>query len=54
MLTLDNVKISAKTGMEIFHASGVSFINGSSVTPQSGAAVTVYDAQVTGITTTAY
>ncbi|HXU05749.1 MAG TPA: glycosyl hydrolase family 28 protein, partial [Polyangia bacterium] len=53
-LTFDNVKISAKTGMEIFHATGVSFTNGSSVTPQSGAAVTIYDAAVTGISTTAY
>jgi polygalacturonase len=52
-LTLDNVKISATKGMEIFHASGVSFINGSSVTPKSGAAVTTYDATVSGITTTA-
>jgi polygalacturonase len=53
-LTFDNVKISAGSGMEIFHAAGVSFINGSSVTPKSGAAVTTYDAAVTGITTTAY
>jgi polygalacturonase len=53
-LTFDNVKISAKTGMEIFHATGVSFIDGSQVTPASGAAVTVYDATVTGTTTTAY
>jgi polygalacturonase len=53
-LVLDNVKIQANTGMEIFHATGVSFINGSSVTPKSGAAVTVYDAAVSGVTTTAY
>ncbi len=53
-LTFDNVKISATSGMEIFHASGVSFTNGSTVTPKSGAAVTTYDAAVTGITTTAY
>jgi hypothetical protein len=53
-LVLDNVKIQANTGMEIFHATGVSFINGSSVTPKSGAAVTVYDAAVSGITTTGY
>ena len=33
---------------------GVSFTNGSSVTPKSGAAVTTYDAAVSGITTTAY
>ena len=53
-LTFDNVQIQAKTGMEIFHASAVSFVNGSSVTPASGAAVTTYDAAVTGVTTTAY
>ena len=40
--------------MEIFHATGVSFTNGSSVTPKSGAAVTTYDAAVTGITTTPF
>ena len=40
--------------MEIFHASGVSFAGGSSVTPKSGAAVTTYDAAVSGVTTTAY
>jgi polygalacturonase len=53
-LTFDNVKISAQSGMEIFHATGVSFTNGSTVTPKSGAAVTIYDAAVSGITTTAY
>jgi polygalacturonase len=53
-LVFDNVKISANTGMEIFHATGVSFTNGSSVTPKSGAAVTTYDAAVTGLTTTPY
>ncbi len=52
-LTFDNVKISATKGMEIFHATGVSFTNGSSVTAKSGAAVTTYDATVSGITTTA-
>jgi len=51
-LTFDNVKISAAKGMEVFHATGISFINGSSVTAKSGAAVTTYDATVTGITTT--
>lgn len=40
--------------MEIFHAAGVSFVNGSSVTARSGAPVTTDDAAVTGITTTAY
>jgi polygalacturonase len=53
-LTFDNVKIQANTGMEIFHATGVQFTNGSAVTPKSGAAVTVYDATVTGVTTTPY
>ena len=43
-LVFDNVKISATAGMEIFHATGISFINGSTVTPKSGAAVTIYDA----------
>jgi hypothetical protein len=40
--------------MKIFHATDISLVNGSTVTPKSGAAVTVYDAVVTGITTTAY
>jgi polygalacturonase len=53
-ITFDNVKLSGTSGLEIFHATGVSFINGSSVTPKSGAAVTTYDAAVSGITTTAY
>ena len=53
-VVFDDVKIQATTGMEIFHATGVSFTNGSSVTPKSGAAVTTYDAAVSGITTTAY
>jgi polygalacturonase len=51
-LTFDNVRIQATTGMEVFHATGVSFINGSTVTPKSGAAVTTFDAAVTGIATT--
>jgi hypothetical protein len=51
-LVFDNVKISAKTGIKIFHATGVSFTNGSTETPQSGAAVTIYDAAVTGVSTT--
>ena len=53
-VVFDNVKISANTGMEIFHATSVWFTNGSSVTPKSGAAVTIYDATVTGTATTAY
>ncbi len=53
-LAFDNVRIQATAGMEIFHATGVSFTDASVVTPKSGTAVTVYDATVTGITTTAY
>jgi polygalacturonase len=53
-VVFDNVRIQATTGMEIFHATGVSFTNGSTVTVKSGAAVTTYDATVSGITTTAY
>ena len=53
-VTFDNAHISAKTGMEVFHATGVSFINGSSVTPQSGTAVTIDDADVTGVATKTY
>ncbi len=49
-----NVRIEAKTGMEIFHATGVAFTAGSTVTSASGAAVTIYDADVTGIATVAY
>ena len=51
-LVFDNVNIQATKGMQVFHATGVSFINGSTVTAKSGAAVTVSDAAVTGITTT--
>ena len=50
----DNVSIKAQTGMVIYHASGVSFSNGSSIAPSSGPAVTVFDATVSGITTTAF
>jgi len=53
-LVFDNVQISAKTGMKIYHAEGVSFIDGSSIRAQSGAAVTTYDASVTGVTTTPF
>jgi polygalacturonase len=53
-VTFDNVKISADTGLEIFHATGISFTNGSTITPKSGAAVTTYDATVSGATTTQY
>ena len=53
-VTFDNVRVQATTGMEIFHATGISFTGGSTLTPTSGAVVTTYDATVTGITTTAF
>src|SRR5262249_32358547 len=53
-IAFDNVQIKAKTGMTIHHATGGSFTNGSTVTPSWGAAVTIYDAAVTGISTTAF
>jgi polygalacturonase len=53
-VVFDNVKIQATTGMNIYHATGISFIDGSTVTAGSGAAVTIYDASVSGIQTTAY
>ncbi|HVY37699.1 MAG TPA: glycosyl hydrolase family 28 protein [Polyangia bacterium] len=51
-ITLDNVRISASTGLKIFHATGVSFMNGSTIAPKSGPPVTIYDATVSGIATT--
>ena len=53
-VTLDNVKISATTGMKIYYASSIVFTNGSSVSVSSGNAVTVYDATVSGISTHTY
>jgi polygalacturonase len=53
-VVFDNVRIQASTGMQVFHATGISFVGGSTVTPKSGAAVTAYDADVTGIATAAY
>jgi hypothetical protein len=50
----DNVRIQASTGMQVFHATGISFVGGSTVTPKAGAAVTTYDADVTGIAAAAY
>jgi polygalacturonase len=50
----DNVNIQATKGMDVYHATGISFINGSTVTAASGPAVTVDDATVTGIATHAY
>jgi hypothetical protein len=40
--------------MEIFHASGVSFVNGSTVNVSTAPAVIVDDATVTGIATHTY
>jgi len=51
-VTLDNVRITASSGMKILHATGVVFTNGSTITPKSGAPVTIYDATVSGIATT--
>ena len=48
----DNVKIQATAGMEIFRATEVSFTNGSARHAEVGAAVTTYDAAVSGVTTT--
>jgi polygalacturonase len=48
-LVFDNVSIRATQGMEIFHATGVSFINGSTVTVTTAPAVVTSDATVTGI-----
>lgn len=53
-VTFDNVRIQSTTGMVIYHAEGVSFVGGSSVTPKSGDAVKVYDASVSGVPTTPY
>jgi polygalacturonase len=53
-VVLDNVSIQATTGMEIFHASGVSFVNGSKVTVATAPAVTTFDATVSGIASQAF
>jgi polygalacturonase len=54
-VTFSDVKISSTgTGMDLFYASGITFTNGSAVTCSSGAAVTIWDATVTGVTTTLY
>jgi polygalacturonase len=52
-VTFDNVSIQATKGMEIYHATGISFINGSKVTVTTAPAVQTNDATVTGIATTA-
>jgi polygalacturonase len=53
-LVFDGVSIQATAGMDVFHATGVSFINGSSITVTSGPEVIAYDATVTGLPTHAY
>jgi len=53
-VTLDNVKVTASTGMGIYYADSIVFKNGSTVTVSSGSPVTIYDASVTGITTHNY
>jgi 3D (Asp-Asp-Asp) domain-containing protein len=53
-VTFDNVKISATTGMNIYHANSIVFTNGSSVSVSSGYPVTIYDATVSGISTHIY
>ena len=47
-LTFSNVTISAASGMKIYHARGVRFIN-SKITVASGQALTTYNAEVTGL-----
>jgi polygalacturonase len=47
-MTFSNVNISAKTGLKIYHARAVRFIN-SKITVESGKALTTYNAEVTGL-----
>jgi polygalacturonase len=47
-MTFSNVNISAKTGLKIYHAREVRFIN-SKITVESGKALTTYNAEVTGL-----
>ena len=47
-LTFSNVTITAKTGMKIYHARGVRFIN-SKISVESGKALTTYNAEVAGL-----
>jgi polygalacturonase len=53
-VVFDGVSIQATKGMDVFHATGISFINGSTITVSSGPQVITYDATVTGIATHAY
>ena len=47
-LTFSNVNISAKTGMKIYHAKGVQFVN-STISAENGKPLTTFDADVTGL-----
>ena len=47
-LTFSNVTISAATGLKIYHARGVRFVN-SKITVESGKALTTYNAEVKGL-----
>jgi polygalacturonase len=47
-VTLLNVKLSAETGLKIYHARGVRFED-SKITVKKGAPLITYDAQVTGL-----
>lgn len=47
-VTFNHVTVSAYTGMKIYHASNINFTGSSSITPQTGAALTTYNATVTG------
>jgi hypothetical protein len=47
-MTFSNVNIAARTGLKIYHARAVRFIN-SKITVESGKALTTYNADVTGL-----
>ena len=47
-VTLTNVTISAKTGMKIYHAKGIRFVD-SKIDVESGKPLTTVDAEVTGL-----
>lgn len=50
-VTLTNVRLSARKGMQIVHAKGVQFVR-SQITTQSGPPITQEDAEVTGLNAT--
>jgi polygalacturonase len=47
-VTLSNVNLSAKTGMKIYHARGIRFVN-SKITVEQGDVLTTCDAEITGL-----